>query len=315
MAIPLSANGNTYNYPETGDTVWGDNATNLVSSICAYLSNVGGGASLNPAAIIELNSTTKGFLPSRMTTTQRNAIATPPTGLIVYNTTTNSIDVYNGTAWVGTDAIFNSIKAAGSGGLLIESNTGTDVVLLGAGSGSGATFYGGVNITGALAVTGKVTSASMPAGSILQVVSTALTTTFSTASTSFVDLTGVSATITPISASSRILVMASVSAIASSSTNCYLRLRRGSTDIGIGTSVGSRIATTSSIIRTSETGSIQSVPLLFVDSPASVSAQTYLVRIAVASGGTAYVNSASDDSDNAARGRPISTITLLEIAG
>ena len=38
---------------------------------------------------IEINSTTQGFLPPRMTTTQRNAIATPAAGLIVYDTTEN----------------------------------------------------------------------------------------------------------------------------------------------------------------------------------------------------------------------------------
>jgi len=48
-----------------------------------------------------VNSTTKGSIPSpRMTTTQRNAITTPATGLSVYNTTTNTNDYYNGTAWV-----------------------------------------------------------------------------------------------------------------------------------------------------------------------------------------------------------------------
>jgi hypothetical protein len=49
---------------------------------------------------LTLNSTTKGFLPPRMTSTQRNAIVTPATGLQVYNTTTNTNDTYNGTAWI-----------------------------------------------------------------------------------------------------------------------------------------------------------------------------------------------------------------------
>jgi len=47
---------------------------------------------------LNMNSTTKGFLPPRMTTTQRNAIASPAAGLMVYNTTTAKLNVYT-TAW------------------------------------------------------------------------------------------------------------------------------------------------------------------------------------------------------------------------
>lgn len=59
----------------------------------------GNNASAVASALVELNSTTKGFLQPRMTTTERNAIASPATGLQVYNTTTNTNDYYNGTSW------------------------------------------------------------------------------------------------------------------------------------------------------------------------------------------------------------------------
>jgi hypothetical protein len=63
--------------------------------------NVGIGTStLDSNAILELNSTTQGFLPPKMTTTQKNAIFTPPSGLVVYDTTTNKLCVYNGTSWI-----------------------------------------------------------------------------------------------------------------------------------------------------------------------------------------------------------------------
>ncbi len=52
------------------------------------------------SALLELKSTTKGFLPPRMTTVQMNAIASPATGLIIYDTTTNQWMGYNGTSWV-----------------------------------------------------------------------------------------------------------------------------------------------------------------------------------------------------------------------
>jgi hypothetical protein len=52
------------------------------------------------SAQFQIESTTKGFLPPRMTTTQKNAIASPATGLMVYDTTLNLISVYNGTIWI-----------------------------------------------------------------------------------------------------------------------------------------------------------------------------------------------------------------------
>jgi hypothetical protein len=54
------------------------------------------------SAQLDVSSTTKGFLPPRMDSTQRNAIASPVTGLTIYNTTINAFQVYNGTKWYST---------------------------------------------------------------------------------------------------------------------------------------------------------------------------------------------------------------------
>jgi hypothetical protein len=53
----------------------------------------------NSTSILELTSTTKGFLPPRMTTVEKTAIASPATGLVVYDTTLNKLAVYTGAAW------------------------------------------------------------------------------------------------------------------------------------------------------------------------------------------------------------------------
>ena len=53
----------------------------------------------NASAIIQADSTTKGFLPPRMTTTQKNAIASPAAGLVLYDSTTNKLQCYNGSTW------------------------------------------------------------------------------------------------------------------------------------------------------------------------------------------------------------------------
>jgi trimeric autotransporter adhesin len=63
--------------------------------------NVGiGTSSPNAAALLDVASTTSGFLPPRMTTTQRDAITSPPNGLLLYNSTTDKMQARAGGAWV-----------------------------------------------------------------------------------------------------------------------------------------------------------------------------------------------------------------------
>ena len=57
-----------------------------------------GSATQVPSSVFHITSTTKGFLPPRMTTTQKNAIVTPAAGLVVYDTTLNKLCVYT-TTW------------------------------------------------------------------------------------------------------------------------------------------------------------------------------------------------------------------------
>jgi hypothetical protein len=62
--------------------------------------NVGIGAtSIESNCLLKLESTTKGFRPPSMTTTERNAISTPIAGLMIYNNSTNKLNFYNGSAW------------------------------------------------------------------------------------------------------------------------------------------------------------------------------------------------------------------------
>ncbi|MEQ1615650.1 MAG: glycine-rich domain-containing protein [Hyphomicrobiaceae bacterium] len=72
-----------------------------------------GTASPSSKAVLDLTSTTKGFLPPRMTTAQRDAIAAPSTGLIVYNTTNAALEMFNGTSWTSVgSALPNGAIAA-----------------------------------------------------------------------------------------------------------------------------------------------------------------------------------------------------------
>ena len=86
--------------------------------------NIGiGTGAPSDSALVDMTSTTKGFLPPRLTTTQRDAIVTPSPGLIVYNTTTDKINFYTGAAWEAVSGgSFNGIYD-GSGSL----TTGTTI--------------------------------------------------------------------------------------------------------------------------------------------------------------------------------------------
>ena len=80
------------------------------------------------SARLDVTSTTQGFLPPRMTTSQRDAIASPATGLVIYNTTTAGLEFRNGNTWVTTNA------AASISGTLAVSNGGTGATTLAANS-------------------------------------------------------------------------------------------------------------------------------------------------------------------------------------
>lgn len=63
--------------------------------------NVGVGTTTpQSSAILDVTSTEKGFLPPRMNTTQRNAIANKVAGLMIYNTITSCVEMYNGASWI-----------------------------------------------------------------------------------------------------------------------------------------------------------------------------------------------------------------------
>jgi hypothetical protein len=80
----------------TGRGLWGVGTAN---NALAGATHIGSASNANASAILELTSTTRGLLLPRMTSAERDAIASPVAGLIVYNTTDNLVSFYNGTAW------------------------------------------------------------------------------------------------------------------------------------------------------------------------------------------------------------------------
>lgn len=65
----------------------------------------GGTTAPSATAILELVSTVAGFLPPVMTTTERDAITSPQSGLVVYNSTTGKLNVRGASAWEAVTSI------------------------------------------------------------------------------------------------------------------------------------------------------------------------------------------------------------------
>jgi hypothetical protein len=173
---------------------------------------------------------------------------------------------------------------------------------------------GNVEMTGTLTTASRgIAKASMPAGAVLQVVSTNKTDTFSTSSTSFTDITSLSVSITPSSASNKILIMAYISAQGTpAATVTQHRLVRGATAIAVGDAASSRTQASAGLY-SSVSDTTQQATIVFLDSPATTSSTTYKCQMRV-NGSTGYVNRTSSDTDNANNARTISTITVMEIA-
>lgn len=151
---------------------------------------------------------------------------------------------------------------------------------------------------------------------ILQVVSTTKTDTFSVASSTYTDVTGLSVSITPSATSSQVLVFASVAqGQGTADVIATMQLVRGTTAICIGDAASNRRRSSAAFfaVATGGTNQLQQNSIVFLDSPATTSATTYKIQVQ-ASSGTTYVNRTGTDTDNTAFPRTASNITVLEVS-
>jgi hypothetical protein len=163
----------------------------------------------------------------------------------------------------------------------------------------------GASLTG----TQNIPKATLPTGSVLQVVSTTFTDSTTIASTTLTDITGASASITPSNTNSKILIYFSVQSFLRYDTSgleyASLRILRGSTTVqDFGAYVILNQAATS---MNQFSGGNYSA--FYLDSPSSTSALTYKLQANVsttASTGRVIINEAGRSSS--------SNITLMEIA-
>ena len=199
---------------------------------------------------------------------------------------------------------------------------------------AGPQLRASINPAGAFDVASRgITRGSMPAGAILQVVHVSKTNTFVGTSVVdnggyFIDVTGLSATITPSSSTSTILIITDMYMGVTNTAGGYNQTYRLKRTIGgtatfpiLGDVEGGRPRATGRINQYQGAGTVQySMAMMsgtHQDSPATTSAITYQVQLGGYSGGTVvYLNRSetfqaqANDYDNV----PVSTITLMEIA-
>ena len=188
------------------------------------------------------------------------------------------------------------------------------------------TLSGNANVTGAFAVTGDmgIAAADLPTGSVLQVVSTNKTDTFTSATEQiWTDITGMSVSITPSSTSSKIIIIVSMFGVfwQTGYNGCILSLLRNSTAIGGGTSAGSRSSVIGTQGMTQQSVGVKldagvQYHVTYIDSPSTTSATTYKMQFwQDTPAHPIYVNRTNNDGNSPAWPRTSSSIIAMEIAG
>lgn len=169
----------------------------------------------------------------------------------------------------------------------------------------------------------NVTSAGLPSGTVLQIVSTTKTDAFDASSaspSSPIDVTGFSLNITPKSTSSKILVQASLNYGGNDNVYGSFYFLRGSTNLVLSTAVsGSNVNNASLAVHGDNNNfqyGLQSASFEYIDSPSSTSQLTYKMQMATHNGSTPfYLNRPYQNGNHTYVHGGTSTLTLMEIAG
>jgi hypothetical protein len=208
-----------------------------------------------------ISATTQGLKPGVCTSSNRPA--NPFDGMMIYETVTNLVRIWNGTAWK------------------------------------------------------TLSYSDYTSGSVIQLTSVTKTDTFTASTTTYTDITGMSASITPTSASSKVFVLVNIQGANNVDVDtATMRLMRDSTAIAIGDAAGSRVVGTAALSGGADPNVMSTNSISFLDSPATTSATTY--KIQGRSNQTAaafFINRSRFDTDGTVAVRGVSTITLMEIAG
>ena len=183
-------------------------------------------------------------------------------------------------------------STSGVGGVITTADNTGNLNIQSGGSTKIAVTSAGVAVTG-------LAKASLPTGSVLQVVNATTSVQVTNSTATYAD-TGLTATITPTSATSKILVFVSQNGLYKNAFNTFmgLRLLRASTAI--------LVFETQAVYTDSTAKNEGASSTTYLDSPATTSAVTYKTQFTnIMATGAVYVQVGNAES---------STITLMEIA-
>jgi hypothetical protein len=169
-------------------------------------------------------------------------------------------------------------------------------------------------------LTGRVPAANAPLGSVIQVVQTVKTDTFSTTGTSFVEIPGYSVTLTPSSTSSRVMIDVSLHIGENQDAFPLFRMYRNGVELPIApvispgqTGMFGKCTTQNS---SRDQYLLEPVNFKYIDSPSTTESVTYTIRgrpMGISSGRTIFVNRMQTIGDGN-QFTTISTLTATEIA-
>jgi hypothetical protein len=234
--------------------------------------------------------------------------ATPATGDIEGVTAGTGI---SGGGTSGTVTVTNSMATAIDAKGDLIAGTGADTFARLAVGTNGHTL-----VADSAEATGLKWAAPAAGGKVLQVIQTVKTDTFSMTGTTYTDVTGISQSITPSSASSKILVIIQLTASSSTDYGAGVRLVRGSTAIYVGDSADNRYPVSAPVngISTNGNYNVGTTTISYLDSPATTSSTTYKIQARSGSASYSfYLNRSSNDANDPTVPRGASSITLMEI--
>ena len=246
------------------------------------------------------------------------AITSPQEGQYSYLKDTNSTEYYDGAAWIaapigditGVTAGTGISGGGTSGTVTITNSMATEIaakgdLIVGTGAAAFDNLTVGANGTvltadSTVSPTGLKWATPASGGKVLQVVFAEYSTGVSNSTTTFAD-TGLTATITPTSATSKVLVLVSQNGgyktAGNSENSIRARLYKGATNLA-------EFATDAGYIGTAGVYYLETMSINYLDSPATTSATTYK---------TQFRNLVAAASVNLQQGGATSTIILMEI--
>ena len=256
---------------------------------------------------------------------QMNSLSQLPTVSITANSTAVATHAYSRIVANGSAITYTIPNSVFEAGQVIEfHNINSTACTIAAGAGVTLNGAAGLSVAQYQSATIYATSASsfilfesdvtQTASAVVQVKSTTKSDTFTMAGETFTDVTGLSVSITPTSATNKVLITGFVTMMGENLVGtAFHRLMRDSTAIAIGDTAGTRPRVTGQAILQG-VASQTSVPFVFLDSPATTSATTYKVQVRSdgGAGGDVFVNRNESDTDGT-RARTISTITVMEV--